>query len=124
MQQPFAITSRRDRMGYRLKGDAWKRKSEDLISTAVTFGTVQLLLDGQLIVLMADHQTTGGYPRIAQIIAADRSKLVQTNVGEKIFFREVGLQEAEDLLLTQRKIVRQIQVTCQVRLREILTSVG
>ena len=101
-----------------------KRKSEELISTAATFGTVQLLPDGQLITLMADHQTTGGYPRVVQVIAADRSKLVQAAVGAEIFFREVSLQEAEDLLLMQRKILKQIQVTCQVRLKDFFTTVG
>jgi antagonist of KipI len=122
MQESFALTSLRDRMGYRLKGNELSRKNEELVSTAVTFGTVQLLPDGQLIILMADHQTTGGYPRVAQVIAADRSKLVQTSVGEGIVFREVSLQEAEDLLLTQRKILKQIQVTCQGRLKDIFNS--
>lgn len=122
MHESFTLTSLRDRMGYRLKGKALNRKNEELISTAVTFGTVQLLPDGQLIILMADHQTTGGYPRVAQITAADRSKLVQTSVGEGIVFHEVSLQEAEDLLLTQRKILKQIQVTCQGRLKDIFNS--
>ncbi|HEU5290413.1 MAG TPA: biotin-dependent carboxyltransferase family protein [Cyclobacteriaceae bacterium] len=124
MKESFAITSLRDRMGYRLKGRELNRKNEELISTTATFGTVQLLPDGQLIILMADHQTTGGYPRIAQVIAADRSKLVQTSVGEDIFFCEVSLQEAEDLLLVQRKILKQIQVTCQVRLKDFFNSAG
>jgi len=119
MQESFSLTALRDRMGYRLKGKKLNRNQEELISTAATFGTVQLLPDGQLITLMADHQTTGGYPRIAQVITADRSKLVQTNVGEEILFREVSLQEAEDLLLAQRKILKQIQVTCQGRLKEV-----
>ena len=123
MEESFAVTSLRDRMGYRLKGEKLIRKNEELVSTSVTFGTVQLLPDGQLIILMADHQTTGGYPRVAQVIAADRSKLVQTGVGDTICFREVSLQEAEDLLLTQAKILKQIQVTCQVRLKDFFNSV-
>jgi antagonist of KipI len=122
MEEPFLITSLRDRMGYRLKGNKLNWKAQELVSTAVTFGTVQLLPDGQLIILMADHQTTGGYPRIAQVIAADRSKLVQTSVGDEIFFRDVGLLGAEDLLIMQRKILKQIQVTCQVRLKDFLNS--
>lgn len=124
IDETFAISSLRDRMGYRLKGNELKRKNEDLISTAVTFGTVQLLPDGQLIILMADHQTTGGYPRVAQVITADRSKLVQTSVGETIYFREVSLQEAEDLLMAQRKILKQIQVTCHGRLKDFFSSAG
>ena len=72
---------------------------------------------------MADHQTTGGYPRVAQVIAADRSKLVQINVGERVSFREVSLQEAEDLLLLQHKVLKQIQVTCTVHLNDFFNSV-
>lgn len=117
-QESFMITSFRDRMGYRLKGVTLIKQNLELISTAVTFGTIQLLPDGQLIILMADHQTTGGYPRVAQIIAADRSRLVQRNVGNEIQFQEIGLQEAEDLTLTQSKILKQIQVTCTVRLKD------
>lgn len=123
MEESFTMTSLRDRMGYRLNGKELTRKSGELISTSATFGTVQLLPDGQLIILMADHQTTGGYPRVAQVIAADRSKLVQISVGDEIFFREISLQEAEDLLLLQRKILKQIQVTCTVRLKDFFNSV-
>ena len=123
MEESFTMTSIRDRMGYRVKGKELTRKNGELISTSATFGTVQLLPDGQLIILMADHQTTGGYPRVAQVIAADRSKLVQTSVGDEIFFREISLQEAEDLLLLQRKILKQIQVTCAVRLKDFFKSI-
>ena len=118
MKEFFTMTPLRDRMGYRLKGEVLSKQHGELISTSATFGTVQLLPDGQLIILMADHQTTGGYPRVAQVIAADRSKLVQINVGERVSFREVSLQEAEDLLLLQRKMLKQIQVTCTVHLKD------
>ena len=117
MKEFFTMTPLRDRMGYRLKGEVLSKRHGELISTSATFGSVQLLPDGQLIILMADHQTTGGYPRVAQVIAADRSKLVQTNVGAKVSFREISLQEAEDLLLLQRKVLKQIQVTCTVHLK-------
>ena len=117
----FAVTSLRDRMGYRLKGEALTRiNNTELISTVATFGTVQLLPDGQLIVLMADHQTTGGYPRMANVVAADRSKLAQRKVGAEIYFREVSLEEAEELQISQQKILKQIQVTCTVRLKEFI----
>src|SRR5688572_5032191 len=118
MEEFFTMTPLRDRMGYRLKGEVLSKQHGELISTSATFGSVQLLPDGQLIILMADHQTTGGYPRVAQVIAADRSNLVQTNVGERVSFREISLQEAEDLLLLQRKVLKQIQVTCKVHLKD------
>jgi antagonist of KipI len=119
LKKSFEFTPLRDRMGYRLKGDALGTRGEEMISTAVTFGTVQLLPDGQLIILMADHQTTGGYPRVAQVIARDRSKLVQSKVDDRIHFSEVSIEEAEDLLIGQHKIINQIQVTCTARLREM-----
>lgn len=122
MNEPFKMSSLRDRMGYRLRGNNLNRKNEELISTAATFGTIQILPDGQLIILMADHQTTGGYPRVAQVISADRSKLVQTGVGDEIFFREISLQDAEELVLVQRKILKQIQVTCNVSLKDFFNS--
>lgn len=122
-EESFSLTNVRDRMGYRLNGEALKQSNNtELISTAVTFGTVQLLPDGQLIILMADHQTTGGYPRIGQVIGVDRSLLVQRKVESKIYFCLVSIQEAENLLLTQSKIIKQIQVTCTVRLQEFLRS--
>ena len=58
----------------------------ELISSPVSFGTVQLLPDGQLIILMADHQTTGGYPRVGHVITAHLSQLAQMRPGEKINF--------------------------------------
>jgi antagonist of KipI len=65
----FLITPASDRMGYRLQGEALEQsRKESLVSSAVSFGTVQLLPSGQLILLMADHQTTGGYPRMATVI--------------------------------------------------------
>lgn len=83
----FYISNQSDRMGYRLQGDALSLKTPaELISSAVGFGTIQLLPNGQLIVLMADHQTTGGYPRIAAVITADLPRLAQLPVNTAIKF--------------------------------------
>lgn len=120
-KKPFIITQHSDRMGYRLKGPALKRKNKtELISSAVTFGTVQLFPDGQLIILMADHQTTGGYPRVAQVITADRSNLVQLKQGDEILFSMCSLAEAEKALVYQAKVLQQIKTACAFNLREIL----
>ena len=81
-EQPFTITPEADRMGYRLQGPALARPIEaELLSSAVTFGTVQVPAGGQPIVLLADHQTTGGYPRLAQVISADFGVLAQAAAG-------------------------------------------
>lgn len=103
-RQPFTITSEADRMGYRLHGpDLERRTKAELLSSAVTFGTVQVPAGGQAIVLMADHQTTGGYPRLAQVITADFSALAQVRPGQVIRFQEVSLAEAQALYLAQER---------------------
>jgi antagonist of KipI len=120
LKQPVAISRQSDRMGYRLIGTPLKQtKKQELLSTGVSFGTVQLLPKGELIALMADHQTTGGYPRMAHIIAADRSRFVQCRPNERFSFSFVSVQEAEDLLLIQERSLRQLQEACKFKLQEI-----
>ena len=75
----FTVTKDADRMGYRLEGEQTLSTKEkfDLLSEAVTFGTIQVPPGGHPIILMADRQTTGGYPKIAQVISVDLPKLAQ-----------------------------------------------
>jgi antagonist of KipI len=116
---PFIITKHSDRMGYRLLNNPLSTiQTTEVISAAVCFGTVQLLPDGKLIVLMADHQTTGGYPRIAHVITAHHSKLAQLKAGDGIWFRLTDLQTAEDLLIKQQQHLLQLQNACTFRLQE------
>ena len=108
--EPFTITAEADRMGYRLSGPPLQRLAEtELLSSAVTFGTVQVPAGGQPIVLLADHQTTGGYPRIAQIVSADFSGLAQARPGQPLRFREVSLAEAQVLYLAQEQRLRALR---------------
>lgn len=102
----FQVTPQSDRMGYRLSGPTLQlAKPQELISEAVTAGTVQVPSEGNPIVLMADRQTTGGYPKIAQVISVDLPALGQVKPGEKIRFKEVSLEEAQKLLrLREQKI--------------------
>jgi len=75
-------------MGYSLIGPALqKNNTQELISTPVTFGIVQVTSAGQPIVLMADSQTIGGYPRIARIAASDLPVLGQCRPGMSIYFQ-------------------------------------
>lgn len=98
----FTIGQQSNRMGYRLNGEALQTNQLcEIISSAVTQGTVQLTPDGELIALMADAQTTGGYPRIMQVCAADLSLLAQKKPGDKIQFQIISLQEAEELYIQQ-----------------------
>ena len=94
--------------------------SEELVSSAVSFGTIQLLPDGQLIILMADHQTTGGYPRVGHIITAHHSKLAQMRPEEMITFRFTDMRTAEELLVKQQQHLRQLESACKFRLLDFL----
>ncbi len=104
LKEEFLITSQSNRMGYRLEGPPLQlNEKKELLSSAVTFGTVQIPAGGSPIVLMAGHATTGGYPRIAQIITADLPLLAQLPPGKRIRFKIVSLPEAQQLLIEQEK---------------------
>lgn len=101
-EKSFEIMLDSDRMGYRLKGDKLiLEKKEELISEATAFGTIQVPADGQPIVLMAERQTTGGYPKIANVISVDLPLLAQLKPGDKIRFKEISLEEAQTLYLAK-----------------------
>ena len=100
----YTPTALSNRMGSRLNGPALTRVNQDqLISTAVLPGTMQVSPDGQILLLLADAQTTGGYPRIGQVIAADLHLAAQTAEGRQINFELVGFDQSQDLLLQQEK---------------------
>lgn len=80
-----------------------------MVSEAVTFGTVQVPPDGNPIILLADRQTTGGYPRMAHIISADLPLAAQTMPGEHITFSAVSLEEAEMLLLEREQQIKELK---------------
>jgi antagonist of KipI len=110
------ISRESDRMGFRLQTDALHlQKSEELISTGVTYGTIQLLPEGQMIILMADHQTTGGYPVIGYVISADLPSLAQLQSGESFLLEETDLDFAETCLLQQQMNLQQLQNACNFR---------
>jgi len=120
-QNNFLIHPSSDRMGYQLKGISLAMdKPVELVSSAVSFGTVQLLPNGQLIVLMADHQTTGGYPRIAHVISAHLPKLAQLRPCDTIQFKRVDTAAAESLLKTQQKELHILQRACMDHLNELV----
>jgi antagonist of KipI len=94
--------------------------SEQLVSSAVSFGTIQLLPNGKLIILMADHQTTGGYPRVAHIISAHLPIVAQKNINDILEFRLTDLYTAEQKLLNQQKYLHQLQIACKFRMENVL----
>jgi len=98
MSEGFMLTLDSNRMGFRISGGPlFLLSNKEMVSAAVTFGTIQLLPDGQLVVLMADHQTSGGYPRIANVIAADLPLLAQLSPGDGVGFHIISIDEAESI---------------------------
>ncbi len=94
----FLVTARSNRMGIRLEGVPITRTTgEELISSAVAPGTIQVPPDGNPIVLMADAQTLGGYPRIAHVASADIPLLAQLAPGDYVRFKRSTVQEAHAL---------------------------
>lgn len=115
----FSISLQSDRMGYRMNGSPLKQsESVEMISSVVSRGTIQLLPNGQIIILMADHQTTGGYPKLAHVISADLPSLAQMQPNTSIRFQLVSMEEAESLLLQQYHNLQQIKTACLFRLQE------
>jgi antagonist of KipI len=125
INKAFTISPQSDRMGYRLKGPPLSVHIKDeLLSSAVNFGTIQLLPDGQLIVLMADHQSTGGYPRLAHVITAHQASLAQLKAGNPIKFKFTDQATAEELLVKQQQQLIQLQTACRFRLDNFLNAPG
>lgn len=99
-KQNFTISRNSNRMGFRLDGESlYLLDKIEMVSSAVAFGTIQLLPDGQTIILMADHQTSGGYPRIAHVVSVDLPILAQLGANDKVNFELISIDEAENLTL-------------------------
>ena len=92
-REEYIVSETADRMGYRLRGAVLSRqRTQELVSCGVPLGAIQVPPDGQPIVLMADHQTTGGYPIIATVITEDIARVAQSVPGERLTFRVVALK--------------------------------
>ncbi len=98
------VSPRSDRMGYRLEGATLRlRPPLEIISTAVTMGTVQITPSGEPILLMADHQTTGGYPMLGHVATIDLGAVAQLRPGDAIRFSAISLDDAQRLYLERER---------------------
>lgn len=98
---PFVISAKLDRMGARLedRGAVFAgSKSLTLVSDAIVAGDIQILGDGTPIVLLRDHQPTGGYPRIATVASADLDRFVQLRPGTAVSFQPVTVAKAQGFI--------------------------
>ncbi|WP_336275348.1 MULTISPECIES: biotin-dependent carboxyltransferase family protein [Peribacillus] len=115
----FKVSNQSDRMGYRFSGPTLELKDNgELLSEAVTNGSVQVPPDGNPIILLADSQTTGGYPKIAQVITADLPIIAQVKPGESLQFSRVTLKEAERLFLQKEWQLKELQVSISLALNK------
>lgn len=119
LSKSFAISATSNRMGYQLIQEPLKTLAkENLLSSAVTAGTIQLLPSGQLVVLMAGHQTTGGYPRIAHVISADLPRLAQKGAGDSLRFTLTDAVTAEYEWILQQNYLQQVRNVCALKLSQ------
>jgi antagonist of KipI len=110
-EQAFRVSAESNRVGTRLDGASLALATPlELVSEAVAHGTLQLPPGGQPIALMAEHPTTGGYPRIGQIAAIDLPRLAQRRPGDAVRFEEIGIDAAQTRYL-QRE--RELARLCQ-----------
>jgi antagonist of KipI len=89
-------------MGVRLEGPRLEARGDEILSVGVLAGAVQVPHGGEAIVLLADHQTTGGYPVVANVIAADIGTVAQAVPGEELSFYEVDREAAREALRALR----------------------
>lgn len=94
----YVVSDKADRMGFRLDGPALEHvDSYDLVSDGIVSGAIQVPGSGTPIVLLADAQTTGGYPKIATVISSDIPVLARRRPGAVVKFQQVSLEEAQSL---------------------------
>lgn len=125
----FTIAPDADRMGYRLDGPAIEhRDAPEIISDALLTGSIQVPGHGRPILLMADHQTAGGYPKIGTVIGPDLSRLAQARPGDAVQFLRCTEAEALDALRRERdtydQISRSLQREDQLMMRLDVTIAG
>ncbi|MBP6018873.1 MAG: biotin-dependent carboxyltransferase [Burkholderiaceae bacterium] len=117
--QPYQITPQSDRMGIRLGGPALMLEQPmELVSEATAFGTLQVPPDGQPIVLMADRQSAGGYPKIGYVVSADLPVLAQAMPGDMLRFVVVTQAEAEDSWQAFEDRLQQIRMAAVQALKQ------
>lgn len=115
--QPFRVSPHSNRMGVRLSAlECTPRPAgEELLSSAVCPGTVQVPPSGEPIVLLADAQTVGGYPRLAQVAQVDLPRLAQLAPGDEVRFTQIQPQEARALYLERDRDRRALQSAVRLR---------
>jgi len=104
LEGPYEMLPQSDRMGARLKGPFIEHtRGHDIISDGVALGGIQVIGDGQPIVLLVDRQSTGGYTKIATVCSFDIGRIGQVKPGQRLRFRKVTVAEAHAELRARRE---------------------
>ena len=110
LSSEYTVTVDSDRMGSRLEGAEITHESgPDVVSDGSALGSIQVPGSGQPIILLADRGTTGGYTKIATVIAPDIGLLSQALLGAKVRFLAVSVEEAHEVLREQEEMIREIK---------------
>lgn len=106
---PYLVSDQSDRAGLRLRGEAIPpHEKRQLLTDGIPLGAIQVPRDGQPIILLVDQQTTGGYPKIANVIAADMHRIGQLRPRDEVRFTEVTMVEAVEALRKQERWLKGI----------------
>ena len=109
LNSEWRISATSDRMGYRLEGPKVVHPGgHNIVSDGAVHGSIQVPGNGQPIVLMADHGTTGGYPKIATVIGADLGRFAQMQSGAMIRFKAVSVEDAHIEARKQADFIRDV----------------
>jgi antagonist of KipI len=116
LSKPFTVALNSNRMGYHLEGSSiTQSQPRELLSTAVSPGTIQVTSSGKMVLLMADCQTTGGYPRIAQVAAVDLALCAQLKPSDQLRFTGISREEAEILYIERENELDRLTLSVNSR---------
>jgi biotin-dependent carboxylase-like uncharacterized protein len=111
LSQTYRVSPQADRMGYRLSGPKIEHAGDyNIVSDGIVAGSVQVPGSGEPIVMMADRQTTGGYPKIATVISADLRVIAQRRPGAPVRFQAVNIEEAQRLARERGRFLAELRV--------------
>lgn len=115
--QHYQLSPQCDRMGYRLQGKPIQHLGGfNIISDAISHGSIQIPGDGLPIIAMNDRQTTGGYPKIATVIRADLARLGQLKPGDSLQFEAISVEKAESIWCARQSILQEkLAALCRSR---------
>lgn len=109
--ESYQVLPQSDRMGFRLNGlPLVQTVDHNIITDATPVGTIQVPQNGQPIILLADRQPTGGYPKIGTVISVDIPYISQLKPGDQVYFQEISIEESQQLLINQEKFFQELKI--------------